>query len=54
MTLNEFIREHKQEIDDHISHILGIDTTPTTREREIWVMKEEGLYNWARDKGVDI
>jgi hypothetical protein len=55
MTLKQFIRENRKELDQCIERVLG---SPLTRrndeERRLWVLNDEGLYNWARCEGVGI
>ncbi len=49
MTLKEFIKKHRKEIDE-------ITRSPykNDKERELWVLNYEGLYLWARSEGVKI
>lgn len=54
MTLENFIKENKTLIDEVIkdvckSHDVYIDD----EERELWVLNDEGLYNFAIDCGVE-
>lgn len=54
MKFADFIREHREEIDQAIRR-----TCPNIRrlddaERRLWVLNDEQLYNWARHKGVRI
>ena len=49
MTIKEFIKEHRQEIDDITKSPLHND-----HERELWIRNDEGLYRWARSEGVRI
>ena len=52
-SLREFIREHKSEIDEAIRR-----QVPNARinddERRLWILNDEGLYNWARSERVRI
>ena len=48
-SLRQFIREHREEIDSYTRSSYKND-----RERELWVLNDESLYNWARSEGVDI
>ena len=53
MELETFIKENRKEIDAHINQINpGFDIDDT--ERELWVMNDESLYNWAENEGVTI
>ena len=47
MTLKQFIKIHRQEIDEITQSSIKNDD-----ERELWVLNDEGLYNWARSEGV--
>jgi len=48
-TLNEFIKEHRQEIDKIIQSPYKNDN-----ERRFFILNDEGLYNWAKSEGVKI
>jgi len=53
MTPLNFIKENKEEIDRAIKNVcpnFPIDND----ERRLWVLNDEGLYNWAKEKGVKI
>ncbi len=56
MTLAEFIKENREQLDSHIAASIGQDTNPLANdnERRLWVLNDEGLYNWARSEGVKI
>ena len=56
MTLAQFIKENRQELDECIARALGRDKNPlpNDRERRLWVLNDEGLYLWARSEGVKI
>ena len=56
MTMRKFIRENKQELIQAINRVRARnDTTKlTAKEIELWIMNDEGLYNWARCSGVRI
>ena len=51
MTLQAFIERHRQELDDHIQSIAP-GAPKSDNERRLWVLNDEGLYNWARSEGV--
>jgi hypothetical protein len=55
-TLEQFIEEHRAEIDAAIAGALKKDANPipTDRERRMWILNDEGLYWWARAEGVKI
>ena len=67
MTLKEFIRQNRGQIDDTINRETyrwdgkgGPGTIPTPaptyndEDRRQWVLNDEGLYQWARSEGVKI
>ena len=57
MTLREFIARNRTELDECISRALGGPENHVYRndeERRLWVLNDEGLYNWARSEGVPI
>ena len=53
MTMREFIRNHKSEIDNHIESIVP-DFRRSNNEREMWINNDEYLYRLARRNGVRI
>lgn len=56
MTLKQFIRDNRTELDAAIARALGRDKNPlpNDNERRLWVLNDEGLYLWARSEGVPI
>ena len=55
MTLQQFIRENRQEIDQCIERALGQPSRyKNDEERRLWVLNDEGLYRWARSEGVRV
>ena len=48
-TLAEFIKEHREEIDEMTKSDIHNDS-----ERRMWILNDEGLYNWAKSEGVRI
>lgn len=56
MTLKQFLKENRTELDACIARALGEDKNPRANddERRLWVLNDEGLYRWARREGVKI
>jgi len=56
MTIQQFIKEHRSEIDDHIKQRLKQSKLryANDEERRLWILNDEALYNWARSEGVNI
>ena len=55
MTMEQFINEHRGELDAAILRALGNpNLSLDDEERENWILNDEGLYNWARSEGVDV
>lgn len=56
MTLKQFIKQNRAELDACIARALGLDKTPLPNdaERRLWILNDEGLYRWARSEGVRI
>jgi hypothetical protein len=56
VTLKQFVKEHRAELDRCIARALGRDTNPRANdeERRQWILNDEGLYRWARSEGVRI
>lgn len=48
-SLSEFVREHRDEIDQATGGYSHND-----KDRRDWVMNDEGLYLWAKSEGVNI
>ena len=53
MTIEKFIEENKVEIDKAIKRACP-SCDLDNDEREMWIMNDEGLYQWAIDEGVEI
>ena len=54
MTLRAFLREHRAELDAAIARAYPNIGPLNDVERRLWVLNDEGLYNWARSEGVHI
>ncbi len=46
MTLRQFIKTYRQELDDYIARALEYDENPRKNddERRLWILNDEGLY----------
>lgn len=54
-TMKEFIEENRGELDAAIRTATGQPNADIDDdERENWILNDEGLYNWAKDEGVDV
>lgn len=56
MTLQQFIKDNRKELDQAIARAIGRDENPypNDKERKDWILNDEGLYRWARSEGVRI
>jgi len=53
MTLKQFIKDNRKELDAAIRRMCD-NYTLNDSESRLWVLNDEGLYNWARSEGVRI
>ena len=53
MTLTQFIRENRTEIDAAIKRVCD-NCRLNDRERRLWILNDESLYRWARSSGIKI
>lgn len=53
MSLTQFIKENRQEIDACIKNVVP-NCRLNDSERRLWILNDEGLYNWARLNRVRI
>lgn len=53
LSLTQFIRENRQEIDYYIRRVVP-NARIDDEERRLWILNDEGLYNWARGEGVRV
>ena len=53
MTLKQFIRTHRSELDAAILRVVP-EVRLRDDERRLWILNDEGLYRWARSCGVRI
>jgi hypothetical protein len=58
MTLQEFIKNNRAELDLAIHRALGQEygyrAELDDKERRLWILHDEQLYNWARSEGVAV
>lgn len=54
MSLRDFIRENRDEIEAGIRKTVPNIGRLTLEDLRQWVLNDEGLYNWARSSGVRI
>ena len=54
MTMREFIKVNKDEIDKIIKRANDYDYRITNEERKLWILNDESLYLWAYRSGVRI
>lgn len=52
LTLRDWIREHRVEIDEHIAKMAGYRVRLTDTERYQWVTSNEWLIRLAKREGV--
>lgn len=50
MTLKQFIKENKAELDACIKRVSDVRLNDS--ERRLWILNDEGLYLWAKREGV--
>jgi len=53
MTMAEFIKQNKEELDKAIHNVVP-NVRLNNEERRMWILNDEGLYRWARSEGVRI
>ena len=53
MTLQQFIKTNRKELDEIIRSYPNRERIDDD-ERELWILNDEYLYNWARGEGVEI
>jgi len=54
MTLKDFIKENRKDLDACIERVCPNQRYKNDEERRLWVLNDEGLYNWARRSGVRV
>ncbi len=53
MTMREFIKENREEIDECIRRVCD-NCRLNDEERKEWIANDEGLYMWAKGEGVKV
>lgn len=53
MSLEKFIKEHRKELHEAIDNIAP-NHPRNDEELRLWILNDEGLYQWARSEGVKI
>lgn len=53
-SVRDFIQEHREELDTVIRRRVPNIRRLDDDERRLWILNDEGLYNWARSEGVEI
>ncbi len=51
MTLRQFIKDNRKELDECIDRACPGNDRHNDDERRLWILNDEGLYNWARSEG---
>lgn len=55
MRMDKFIQANKEQLDNAIkSKVKNSGFKINNEERRLWILNDEGLYNWARSEGVKI
>lgn len=52
MTLRDFLKQNRTEIDACIKRICPNLGRLNDEDRRQWLLNDEGLYRWARSSGV--
>ena len=53
MKLSDFIDENRYELNECINRVLDRELVNDDDETELWILNDEGLYNWAENCGVN-
>jgi len=52
-SMRKFIKDNREEIDKAIHSVVSNARLNDT-ERIMWILNDEGLYNWAKSEGVKV
>ena len=53
-SLSSFIKRNRVQIDQAIKGINKNNVAIDDAERRMWILNDEGLYNWAKSEGVNV
>lgn len=53
ISIRQFIKEHRDDIDAAIRSVVP-EARIDDDERRLWILNDEGLYNWARREGARV
>ena len=53
MKLQDFIKDNREELHNCIDNIY-MDHPRNDNEIRLWILNDEGLYDWARSEGVSV
>ena len=53
MKLQEFIKDNREELHKAIDNVVP-EHPRNDEEIRLWILNDEGLYNWARSEGVRV
>lgn len=53
-SLTQFIKENRSQLVAAIRNAVPNTTGIDNREIRMWILNDEGLYNWAKSEGVKI
>lgn len=54
MSMRRFIREHKDELREMIRKAHKHVGSLSQEDLRLWILNDEGLYDWARSEGVPV
>ena len=54
MTMRDFIRDNREELDVAIKNVVPNIGSLNDSDRREWIANDEGLYSWARAEGVRV
>lgn len=54
MTMRNFIKRHRTDLDDYICQKLSCKNKLNDIERKEWILNDEYLYRWAKSEKVPV